>query len=200
MQTMNDDKAAASWFRGFSMGICTGEKGHNELSDEMIDERSEYLKKEKDRHSPRSSMEDQGTPRSSVFPVKYSIGILPPDTRKVDTKNTASRARDDALVSIWKAAPRISRERSSKVQLRKAYDALSPKPNVEDVLRSLSAWSMSDKWSKDDGQYQEAIHRWIQNRKFEDVPEAKPDFYQDAQAQSERVAKLLDQKFSGGNQ
>ncbi len=100
MQTMNDDKAAASWFRGFSMGICTGEKGHNELSDEMIDERSEYLKKEKDRHSPRSSMEDQGTPRSSVFPVKYSIGILPPDIRKVDTKNTASRARKKLITEI----------------------------------------------------------------------------------------------------
>jgi hypothetical protein len=75
------------------------------------------------------------------------------------------------LESVWKAGPIQSRTRSSKRQLESAWKKTQRKPQEPEVLRVLGLWVKSHAWTKDNGEFTPGIHRWIQNRQWENEPE-----------------------------
>jgi hypothetical protein len=76
----------------------------------------------------------------------------------------------DFLESVWKAGPIQSRTRSSKRQLETAWKKTQRKPDESEVLRVLALWVASHAWTKDSGEFTPGIHRWIQNRQWENEP------------------------------
>jgi len=90
---------------------------------------------------------------------------LPAKRRKTATVEVY----DCGVLEIWEAMPQISKERSSRRELAKAWeDAGKPFPGT--VVAALEVWKQSEKWTKDSGTYQEAAHRWMKNRKWEELP------------------------------
>jgi hypothetical protein len=75
------------------------------------------------------------------------------------------------LESVWKAGPIQSRTRSSKRQLESAWKKTPNKPEESEVLRVLGLWVKSHAWTKDNCEFVPGIHRWIQNRQWENEPE-----------------------------
>lgn len=111
--------------------------------------------------------------------------------RKDDKSNTvpAREKRKEAITAItdaiWKAAPSFSRQRSSKPQLRKALEATEPPVSLEmlsGILEGIGAWKVSAKWLAEGGRYQEGIHRWVNGRQWETVPDRQ-------ETDSERMAR-----------
>jgi hypothetical protein len=68
--------------------------------------------------------------------------------------------RDDFIDRLWNAAPKMARERSSKVKVTKAWNRIpgSLRPDSETLLAALDAWKRSDTWTKDAGQFP-GLHR-----------------------------------------
>ena len=75
------------------------------------------------------------------------------------------------LKEIWDNSPKKTRERSSKVKVLKAWKKIkaSERPDVEQVLDALDAWSRSEKWATG---YAEGLHIWISDRQWDNLPEA----------------------------
>jgi hypothetical protein len=86
----------------------------------------------------------------------------------------STSGRDEALESIWKAFPPSSRARSSKKQLSDEWRKAKPKPDIEELLKSIYAWSTSQDWTKDGGQFVPGAHLFIKNRKWEVEPMQSP--------------------------
>lgn len=76
------------------------------------------------------------------------------------------------LEAIWKEGPPQTRLRSSKKQLQDAWARTKPKPDMREVFRVLKLWANCEAWTKDNGQFAQAIHRWVQLRQWENIPEA----------------------------
>lgn len=74
---------------------------------------------------------------------------------------------------LWSRAPRMARQRSTQRQVKAVWDRLPVKkrPSAEVVLAALDAWSSCDDWQKEDGQFVPALHRWLANRSWQDLPE-----------------------------
>lgn len=89
--------------------------------------------------------------------------ILPPNPLKGEWS--------EFLDSVWKAGPIQSRNRSSKRQLEQAWKKMPKKPEESEVLRVLALWVNSHAWTKDNCEFVPGIHRWIQNRQWENEPE-----------------------------
>jgi hypothetical protein len=90
---------------------------------------------------------------------------------EAETPLTPKGEWSDFLESIWKAGPIQSRTRSSKKQLESAWKKTQRKPQEPEVLRVLGLWVKSHAWTKDNGEFTPGIHRWIQNRQWENEPE-----------------------------
>jgi len=87
----------------------------------------------------------------------------------------------EVLDLIWKMATAKGRERSSKANLRKAWQKIpqDKKPNKEEIEKALRAWNASQKWK--DG-FSEGIHLWVQNEQWDNLP--LPDKSQKDQVRS----------------
>lgn len=76
------------------------------------------------------------------------------------------------LEAVWKEGPAQTRLRSSKKQLRDAWTRTKAKPEMREVIRVLRLWVKCEAWTKDGGQFAQAIHRWVQHRQWENIPDA----------------------------
>jgi len=116
---------------------------------------------------------------------KGSRVVQPKVNRTVEPKGNSSssssssitpivpKGTDDGfLESVWKTTTAQSRERSSKKKLAEAWAKTRTKPDEATVLRVLGLWTKCHSWTKDGGQYAPAIHRWVQDRKWESEPES----------------------------
>jgi hypothetical protein len=78
----------------------------------------------------------------------------------------------EILKVIWEAAPQKGLLYSSKEKLKDAWVEIpaADRPSKETILSALKAWSDSHQWKKDGGQYIPAIHNWIKDRRWENIP------------------------------
>lgn len=74
----------------------------------------------------------------------------------------------DAVMAIWNAYPAKGRERSTRKKVDAAWRKI--KAPLADVLIAIEIWAKSDQWRKEDGQYVPALHRWLGDRGYEDMP------------------------------
>lgn len=81
---------------------------------------------------------------------------------------------DRFLEAVWNTGPPQTRLRSSKKQLRDAWQKAKLKPEMREVIRVLRLWANCDAWTKDGGQFAQAIHRWVQHRQWENPPDLQP--------------------------
>jgi hypothetical protein len=92
-------------------------------------------------------------------------------------KVTAPKAEKPAAVfeldPLWKAALPISRARSSKHQCRKEWNLIpkAQRPDIDTIVNALKAWNRSPEWKKDGCAYAPGLHRFIKERRWEDLPE-----------------------------
>jgi hypothetical protein len=94
--------------------------------------------------------------------------------RLLNQQNPADRTAVSGLEILWKAALKISRQRSSKHQCRVAWHRLpqSERPTIEVAVAALKAWNQCEQWTKDRNAYAKGLHLFIQFRMWEDLPEA----------------------------
>ena len=97
-----------------------------------------------------------------------------PETLELKGGPDATRGAVEKLAdAVWQITPPKGRERSSKKLLHDALKKI-PKPlmpSQEEILIALDAWGKSDSWTKSNGEYVPGIHRWINDRKWELIPE-----------------------------
>ncbi len=80
----------------------------------------------------------------------------------------------EIIETMWSIFPPMSRNRSSKAKLSKAWKATGPKPSEAHLFGSLLGWAKSNDWTKDGGQFAPGAHIWIKDRKWESEPLAIP--------------------------
>tara|TARA_R110000772_G_scaffold171640_1_gene283547 strand:- start:3237 stop:3974 length:738 start_codon:yes stop_codon:yes gene_type:complete len=77
------------------------------------------------------------------------------------------------LALIWGMAPSKAKSRSSKKQVAAEWKKIkaADRPSEDDLALSFTAWTKSDDWTKDRGEFVPGLHLWFKNRKWEDAPE-----------------------------
>ncbi|BCU76022.1 hypothetical protein [Luteolibacter sp. LG18] len=77
------------------------------------------------------------------------------------------------LAALWKAAPKMARQRNSKHEVEVAWLAVPVKerPTQATILAALAAWCQCEQWKKDGGAYIRGLARWIKDRMWIDPPE-----------------------------
>ena len=75
---------------------------------------------------------------------------------------------------VWSVTPAFGRSRSSKAKLKKAIDKADA--NRDQIMMGLRAWCDSDDWKKEDGQFVQGIHIWVNDCKWENPPPKKNPF------------------------
>ena len=86
---------------------------------------------------------------------------------------------DELPEILWKNTPPKGRERSSQKQLHQAWVKIpaAARPSHQQIIQALAAWKRSDAWTADSGKYVPGIHRWVNDRKWQDLPQpAKGNF------------------------
>lgn len=80
----------------------------------------------------------------------------------------------EELEFLWENCPAISRTRSGKRKLQAAWNKIlkAQRPSLELLETALTAWKATAKWSEG---YAEGIHIWVNNRQWENIPDAAPD-------------------------
>ncbi len=106
--------------------------------------------------------------KAGAPPAQPLLSIATPEKPQEDEADRTARF----LEAVWKEGPPQTRLRSSKKQLRDAWTRTKKKPEMREVIRVLRLWAKCEAWTKDDGQFAQAIHRWVQNRQWENIPEA----------------------------
>lgn len=93
---------------------------------------------------------------------------------KIEAKLTGEPAPQTGLDMLWAAALPIARTRSSKIQCRTEWlrIPISARPPVKEVLAALKLWNRCEEWKKDGNTFVPALHRWIKNRQWENIPES----------------------------
>ena len=74
---------------------------------------------------------------------------------------------------LWNEALPIQRTRSSKFQCRTEWNRipLAERPAVTFAIAALKTWKKCEEWKIDGNSYAPALHRWIKNRQWENLPE-----------------------------
>ena len=77
------------------------------------------------------------------------------------------------LSQLWELAPKLSRQRSSKMQVWDEWKKIKKpdQPTLEELLAAIDAWKQCDHWTKEDGEYQQGLHLWIKRMRWQDLPE-----------------------------
>ena len=93
---------------------------------------------------------------------------------KIESKLTGEPPPQTGLDMLWAAALPIARTRSSKIQCRTEWlrIPISARPPVKEVLAALKTWNRCEEWKKDGNAFVPALHRWIKNRQWENLPES----------------------------
>jgi hypothetical protein len=93
---------------------------------------------------------------------------------RLEGKAAGEPTPQTGLDMLWAAAPPMARTRSSKHACRTAWNRIpqADRPRVADAVSALRAWTRCEEWRKDDGLFIPALHRWIKERRWEDLPES----------------------------
>jgi hypothetical protein len=93
--------------------------------------------------------------------------------RLLATTNPSDVAAISGLDLLWKAALPKCRERSSRHQCRVAWHRIpkDERPPIDQAVAALKAWNRCEEWTRDRGQFAPALHRYIAERRWEDVPQ-----------------------------
>lgn len=125
--------------------------------------------------SPAESLEAKAAKLYHQWAAAQAVADqLSASLNKLKAKITDKPAPETGLDLLWAAAPAIARTRSSRVACRTAWNRLprAERPRVAVAVEALKAWARCEEWKKDDGQFVPALHRWIKEQKWLDVPEA----------------------------
>ena len=95
--------------------------------------------------------------------------------RATEKRRIPSQSDSEAVEALWAVTPPKGRDRSSKAKLEAAIRGVPRKSKVSiaKMVSALKAWSESEDWTKEGGQYVTAIDRWVRDRKWENLPEKK---------------------------
>lgn len=75
----------------------------------------------------------------------------------------------ETLAAFWEAYPQVGRERSSKVDVAKKWNALKIKPSPEILMDALAKWKQSEKWLEG---YVNGADKFLSKQLWESAPEA----------------------------
>lgn len=83
-----------------------------------------------------------------------------------------------AFDTFWTAYPRHTNKKAAQ----QAFQKINPDADLLNImLQSVSAWKLSQQWTKDGGQYIPHAATWLNGRRWEDeVPKAVPKWANDA--------------------
>jgi len=111
--------------------------------------------------------------RRQVAADEAALGTLKAKLAKAEAAERGEPAPTFGLDLLWKAALPMSRKRSSKHLCRVAWNRLpqAERPPVAVAVAALKAWNRDDEWRKNDGMFAPGLHRFISERKWEDLPE-----------------------------
>lgn len=92
------------------------------------------------------------------------------ERRRIRVSNETQNARAKDFDTFWSAYPR----HTNKQAAQKAFYRLAPDADLlRIILQSLSAWSKSEQWTKDGGQFIPHPATWLNGRRWEDdLPQA----------------------------
>ena len=95
------------------------------------------------------------------------------DTNTSSSSDTGNPEEEEVLSELWKIAHPISKSRSSKLKAQTAWRNIpaGERPNQDLLLSSYKKWRGSADWTKDDGRWVKALHKWIEERKWECDPQ-----------------------------
>lgn len=122
----------------------------------------------------REKMERQAAKlRDELAAAEAVVADLKTRMARLTAKLTGEPPPQTGLDMLWAAALPIARTRSSKIQCRTEWHRipLAERPPVKQVLEALKWWNRCEEWKKDGNAYVPALHRWIKNRQWENVPE-----------------------------
>jgi hypothetical protein len=92
----------------------------------------------------------------------------------IEAKLTGAPPPVTGLDLLWAAALPKSRERSSKHQCRTEWSRIpkAERPAVQTAVDALKSWNRTEEWRKDGNTFAPGLHRFIQRRMWEDLPES----------------------------
>ncbi len=111
--------------------------------------------------------------RKRIAETEATLGDLKEKlARLLSRVNPSDVAAVSGLDLLWKAALPKCRERSSRHQCRVAWHRIpkDERPPLEEAVAALKAWNRCEEWTRDRGQFAPALHRFIAERRWEDVP------------------------------
>jgi hypothetical protein len=114
------------------------------------------------------------------------------EKEKVNVKvkeKVKAKANDDVFEVFWKAYPR----KVAKGEARKAWSKIQdPDTLLPKILETLSAWTNSPDWTKDNRKYCPHPAKWLNDGRWDDEPPTKPKMSVDEMCRidEERRAKL----------
>ena len=111
--------------------------------------------------------------RKQVSTAEASLETLRHKLAAAEAKILNAPAPLSGLDQLWKTALPMARLRSSKFQCRSQWNRIPPaeRPPLEVAISALKAWNRSSEWKKDGNLFVPGLHRFIQNRMWEDLPE-----------------------------
>lgn len=111
--------------------------------------------------------------RKQIAAAEAQLDILRGKLAKAEAQIIGKPAPPTGLDMLWQEALPISRTRSSKFQCRTEWNRIpiAERPTVAEALAALKKWKKCDEWKIDGNAYAPALHRWIKNRQWENLPE-----------------------------
>lgn len=85
--------------------------------------------------------------------------------------SAAADAYPPGMLSVWKAAPKIGRERSSRDEVLKVWKELKLEPIAAEVVRALEREKKTRDWMKENGEFIQGLHLWLKRKRWLEVDE-----------------------------
>ncbi len=111
--------------------------------------------------------------RNQLAAAQATVDDLKAKLSRIDRKITGEPPKETGLDMLWKAAPPMARTRSSKHKCRQQWLRIpeSERPKIAEVINAMRAWSRCWDWKKDGGLFVPGLHKWIAERRWENLPE-----------------------------
>lgn len=111
--------------------------------------------------------------RNQLAAAQATVDHLTAKLTRIERKLTGEPPKETGLDMLWKAAPPMARTRSSKFRCRQSWNRIpeSERPKIAEVINAMRAWSRCWDWKKDGGMFVPGLHKWISERRWENLPE-----------------------------
>ena len=110
--------------------------------------------------------------RKQIAETEATLSGLKLKLAQAEAKLTGQPAPVSGLDALWKIALPVARNRSSKHLCRQAMNMIpkGERPDMETIIHALKTWNRCTEWKADGNQFVPALHRWIKERRWEDLP------------------------------